>query len=266
MQTFTKSSDNNQGEAAGLTWLAEAEATGGARVPQVMHADTSRLEIEYIHSVKPSVSGARKFGEALAHTHALGASWWGSPPAHWQGPAHVGNSRTPLVLVEAAAPDSWGEFYATCRIEHYARQLRARGVIGTSEAAVFDELCHRLRNGDFEHHQPELVREAGKNVARVHGDLWAGNAIYDGGSTGAALIDPMAHGGHAETDLAALAVFGFPYLEEIYRGYDDASPLAEGWQQRIPLHQLGMIIMHAHLFEGSYTDQAVAMAQQFLQS
>lgn len=70
MQTFTKSSDNNQGEAAGLTWLAEAEATGGARVPQVMHADTSRLEIEYIHSVKPSVSGARKFGEALAHACA----------------------------------------------------------------------------------------------------------------------------------------------------------------------------------------------------
>ena len=66
------------------------------------------------------------------------------------------------------------------------------------------------------------------DVARLHGDMWAGNVLDRGGPTGAALIDPMAHGGHAETDPAALAVFGFPYLEEVYAGYDEPHPWPMG--------------------------------------
>lgn len=45
------------------------------------------------------------------------------------------------------------------------------------------------------------------------------------------LIDPMAQGAHAETDLAALGVFGQRYLDRIYAAYHEVSPLVE-WLAR----------------------------------
>ena len=40
------------------------------------------------------------------------------------------------------------------------------------------------------------------------------------------LIDPAAHGGHRETDLAMLALFGCPHLARVLAAYDDAEALA----------------------------------------
>lgn len=81
----------------------------------------------------------------------------------------------------------------------------------------------RVGRGELDHDQPALVRAGGHAVARLHGDLWTGNAFWArvedgalrvGGDAGAdvggnlaarggdsrvVLIDPMAYGGHAET-------------------------------------------------------------------
>ncbi|MFT0848257.1 fructosamine kinase family protein [Actinomycetaceae bacterium L2_0104] len=263
-RTFVKSGTNPRGEAAGLAWLARAESSGGARVARVIDVQEDRLEIVYVDEAAASAARARMFGRALAHTHAAGAPWWGCPPEGWQGPAWVGNSRTPLVLESEQAPVSWGEFYAAYRIEEFARRLRESGVIEEGSSGIFARLAERLRDGDFDSPQPALVGEAGHAVARVHGDMWAGNVLYDGSATGATLIDPMAHGGHAETDLATLSVFGFPYLDQVYAGYDEESPLADGWRERIELHQLGIVIMHADLFGGSYVASSVDLARRYL--
>ncbi|KAB1644896.1 fructosamine kinase family protein [Gulosibacter chungangensis] len=262
--TFKKSPGNPRGEAAGLRWLAAGEARGGAHVAEVISVTDRVLEIEYLPSTRPTAEAARAFGGALAVTHAAGASWWGCPPDGWVGGANVGNSRTPLVLDEAQAAASWGEFYARSRILEFADRLRESGSITTAEYGVFAELAERLRAGDFDVPQPSLVRAAGFEVARVHGDMWSGNVLYDGGATGASLIDPMAHGGHAETDLGTLAVFGFPYLDEVYRGYHAASPFAPGWEDRIALHKLGILIMHADLFGGGYIGESLRIAKSYL--
>jgi len=66
------------------------------------------------------------------------------------------------------------------------------------------------------------------------------------------LIDPAAHGGHRETDLAMLALFGAPHLDDIVAGYDDARPLRAGWRDRIPLHQLHPLAVHAAGYGPSY--------------
>ena len=81
---------------------------------------------------------------------------------------------------------------------------------------------------------------------------------------GGVLIDPVAHGGHAETDLATLTVFRAPYVEEIYAGYNAVSPLAPGWQHRIGLHSLPILILHAALFGGSYGAETLAAARPYL--
>ena len=64
--------------------------------------------------------------------------------------------------------------------------------------------------------------------ARLHGDLWSGNVLW--APDGAWLIDPAAHGGHRETDLAMLALFGCPHLDVVLAAYDEAAPLADGWR------------------------------------
>ena len=82
--------------------------------------------------------------------------------------------------------------------------------------------------------------------SRIHGDLWSGNVLWSGGSGW--LIDPAAHGGHRETDLAMLALFGAPYLDRILGAYASQAPLAPGWRQRVPLHQLHPLLVHVVLF------------------
>ena len=73
----------------------------------------------------------------------------------------------------------------------------------------------------------------------------------------------MAYGGHAETDLAMLALFGYPYLDEVVAGYDEASPLADGWQERVGLHQLAPLLLHCVLFGGGYLEETVQMARRY---
>ena len=99
--------------------------------------------------------------------------------------------------------------------------------------------------------------------ARLHGDLWTGNVLW--GQDGRAwLVDPAAHGGHRETDLAMLALFGLPHLPRVLDAYDEAAPLAEGWQDRAGVHQLFPLLVHACLFGGGYGARAAAVAARYV--
>jgi fructosamine-3-kinase len=100
--------------------------------------------------------------------------------------------------------------------------------------------------------------------SRIHGDCWAGNVLWSHGRGW--LIDPAAHGGHRETDLAMLALFGAPDLDRILAGYDDAVPLAAGWRSRVPLHQLHPLLVHACLFGASYRGAVCSASRAALAS
>jgi fructosamine-3-kinase len=76
------------------------------------------------------------------------------------------------------------------------------------------------------------------------------------------VIDPAAHGGHRETDLAMLALFGAPQLETILAAYDEAAPLANGWRDRVELHQLFPLLVHTVLFGGGYGAQALRACER----
>ena len=98
--------------------------------------------------------------------------------------------------------------------------------------------------------------------ARIHGDCWSGNVAWAQGK--AYLLDPAAHGGHRETDLAMLALFGAPYLDQILGAYADEFPLASGWRARVPLHQLHPLLVHVCLFGGGYRGAALDAARAAL--
>jgi fructosamine-3-kinase len=265
METFRKS-DPRPGriayEVAGLAWLADAPRGAAPVVPVLRCGDEGGagwLEEPRLPETHPDARAAEDFGRALARTHAAGASHLGAPPPGTPaGGGWMGLARLPLPPTPAESTASWGAFYARDRIGPY---LDAPAFT-EDERALLARLCDKLAGGVYDHGQPELVRRSGQPAARTHGDLWSGNILWT--PSGVTLIDPAAQGGHAEEDLAALAVFGCPHLERIWAAYDEASPLAEGWRERIGLHQLHMLMVHCQLFGRGYVPDTLAIARRWL--
>lgn len=63
-----------------------------------------------------------------------------------------------------------------------------------------------------------------------------------------------------------LALFGCPHLHTVLAAYDEAAPLAAGWRDRVPLHQLFPLLVHVVLFGGGYAAQAVDAARAALRA
>ncbi len=226
-------------EAAGLRWL---DVPGGPRVVQVRDVGPEHLALERVRPTGATPSTARAFGRGLAALHAAGAPAFGALPPG-AGTGFFGPLDDPLPMV-AGAWDDWPTFYAEARLRPVVEQGRARGALTADDQAAVEAVCARLA---------DLAGPACDEApARVHGDLWSGNVLW---CPEAVLIDPAAHGGHREADLAMLALFGAPYLEEIVAGYAEARPLAPGWQGRAGLHQLYPLAVHAVLFGGGYVDR-----------
>lgn len=241
-------------EAAGLRWLAEVD--DGVRVARVVTAEPGLLELERIPTGRPGPDAARAFGAALARLHAAGAPAFGHVPG--EVPLFMGRIAR---QAPTPAPERWGELYARERVLPYLRRAVEQGLIGGAGQRTIEAVVARLLDGELDHDQPALV---GAGAARLHGDLWNGNVLWDPRADHeAVLIDPTAHGGHAETDLAMLALFGAPHLDQVLLGYDEASPLADGWRQRVDLHQLNPLLVHTVLFGGSYADAAVTAATPY---
>jgi fructosamine-3-kinase len=152
-----------------------------------------------------------------------------------------------------AARDRWGSFYANERLAPMA-DLAATRLDSTARDAV-DAVIARCDAGDFDDGDPP---------ARLHGDLWSGNVMWT--SAGAVLIDPAAHGGHRETDLAMLALFGCPHFGAVIEGYQGQRPLRDGWRGRVGLHQIYPLLAHVVLFGGGYAGQTLAAATRALRT
>lgn len=243
-----------EAEAAGLRWLADAEAEGGARIARVLSVRPRTIELEQIAETTATVEAADAFGAALARTHAAGAAAFGSPPAGYTGPSFIG--RRPLTT---ARQTRWGRFYARDRVLPYLAVAVEAGTVTEHEARVIRAACDRIANGDFDDLEPP---------ARLHGDLWNGNVLWAAGpdgEVGAVLIDPAAHGGHRETDLAMLALFGCPFLERVLASYDRTAPLRDGWRDRVPVHQLHPLAVHAAGHGRSYGVALTEAAERTLE-
>ncbi|CAL9631338.1 fructosamine kinase family protein [Streptomyces sp. enrichment culture] len=229
-------------EAAGLRWLA---AAGTVRVPAVHGHEAGRLVVDRVPRGGPEREAAVRFGRELAGLHATGAPAFGAPPPGGPVEAFIG-----LAPMRNVTGGDWPAWYAEHRVLPYLRRAVDDGVVGAGEAGVVERVCERL---------PELSGPA-EPPARLHGDLWNGNVLW-GADGQVRLIDPAAHGGHRETDLAMLALFGCPCLRAVLDGYRQAAPLAGGWEERVGVHQLFPLLVHAVLFGRGYAEQALAVAR-----
>ncbi|MEZ3156350.1 fructosamine kinase family protein [Microbacterium sp. BWR-S6Y] len=232
-------------EAAGLGWLAEAR---GARIARVIDTGALEIVLERVAEVRPTIEAAEAFGAALAVTHAAGAEAFGAAPPGWEGDIFIGRRAQPAV-----PRATWGAFYAAQRVEPFVPIAVAAGNLSASGAELVRRVCALIADGVFDDDE---------SPARLHGDLWAGNVLWS--PEGVVLIDPAAHGGHRETDLAMLALFGCPFLERILAAYDAAKPLRAGWRERVPLHQLHPLAVHAAGHGPSYGHALVDAAERTL--
>ncbi len=225
-------------EAAGLRWLGERAA-----VPGVVAVTESMLLLTWIEAGPPTAAAAEELGRALARMHAGGADSFGGPWTGWIGPLALDNRPA----------TSWPEFYARQRVLPFVRLAVDAERMTVADAAIIERAMDRL---------PQLGVPA-EPPSRLHGDLWSGNVLWS--ATGPAyLVDPAAHGGHREADLAMLDLFGLPHLDRVLSAYDEQRPLASGWRERVGLHQLHPLAVHAALFGAGYGARAAAVAGQYV--
>ncbi|WP_010523977.1 fructosamine kinase family protein [Nesterenkonia sp. F] len=264
-------------EAAGLRWLAEPVQSGGAAVVQVRAAAPGMLELEEIVEARPDPEAAEAFGAALAITHRSLAEQGQTPPfgalpaEHPEGVAPFFGPAEDLRDVGAGTHDSWGAFHAAERIDPLLAELDvAPWAADVESRTLLQRVRDRIASGALDDDEPP---------ARIHGDLWAGNVLWraaprGGGVSGASgtgpggveavLIDPAAHAGHREADLAMLQLFGLPHLDRVMQGYQRTAPLRDGVEGRVPLHQLFPLLAHWALFGPGYAAPTLRAAESVL--
>jgi fructosamine-3-kinase len=218
-------------EAAGLGWVA----AGPLRVPAVIEAGRDYLVLEWLElEGRPDVAA---LGRGLAALHRLGAPSFGLARANYLA-----------TLPQDNAPEGdWPTFY----VERRLRRLC------TVAGLTVDRELDRLRGHADLFGPPEPP-------ARLHGDLWWGNVgALDGGVP--VVFDPAVYGGHREIDLAMLALFG-ELPRALVAAYDEVYPLAEGWRDRLALHQLYPLAAHACLFGGGYGRRVISVLREYVGS
>jgi len=150
------------------------------------------------------------------------------------------------------AEEPWPRWYARQRLLPYVRRAYDAGELALEDVRLLEQAASRAG----------ALAGPAESPSRIHGDCWSGNLLWSGGRGW--LVDPAAHGGHRESDLAMLALFGAPYLDRILAAYQETAPLAASWQTRVPLHQLHPLLVHVCLFGAGYRVAALDAARAVL--
>lgn len=234
-------------EAAGLRWLG---AAGAAPVPEVLAVGDDGIALEWVEPGRPTRDAAAGLGRALAALHASGAQTFGA-----DHPGYIGS-----LPMDNSPADDWPTFYAEHRLAPHLRLAVDRRALSDDDRRAVEQVAE----------QCAVLAGPSEPPARIHGDLWSGNLHWSAEGP-CWLIDPAAYGGHRETDLAMLALFGAPHLDSLLAAYAEAAsdlgrPLADGWQERVPLHQLFPLLVHAALFGSVYGMQAGEAARRMLRT
>lgn len=225
-------------EATGLSWLREP---GVVAVPEVIAVSDAAagspafLVLEWIQEGRPDAATDEHLGRALAALHDAGAPCFGREDRRTTGSRGLPN--------EPHA--TWAGFYAECRLLPLARLAATARALPERAIAQLERLAGSLERLDD-----------GEPPSRLHGDLWAGNRLVDADGR-SWLIDPAAHGGHREFDLAMMRLFG-GFSPACFRAYEEVHPLRPGWEDRVALHQIAPLVVHAIKFGGGYVGGAAA--------
>lgn len=201
--------------------MLEAMRATGAPVPRVIHSAGELLLIEFVEARgRAGPEDWRDLARVLERLHAPAERRYG-----WPSDYHFG----PVAILDGES-DSWTRFWGENRLAAHAPYL------DPVTAARIEALAAKL--GDLIPDDPP--------PSLLHGDLWGGNILFDGGRV-VGLIDPASYYGHREVDIAMLTLFDHP-PQEFFAGLS----LAAGWRERLPVYGLWPLLVHLRLFGESY--------------
>ena len=225
-------------EAEGLAALAGA--AGGPAVPGVYLVGPDFILLQDLRPAPPAPDYWPAFGRQLAALHRTPGARYGFARDNYCGETPQPNPWT----------ESGHEFFAEHRLRHQARLARDRERPDAPDLRRIERLCARL---------PDLVPP--QSPALIHGDLWRGNALA-GPRGEPALIDPAAHFGWAEAELAMTFLFGgFP--RAFYDAYAASYPLAPGWRGRTDIYNLYHLLNHLNVFGAGYLGQVQDILRRY---
>lgn len=220
-----------EAEARGLRWLAEA---GALRTPMVLAVSSRALVLEYIESGGRTPQFDEAFGRGLAELHGC------TPPSFgWDVPGVIAS-----LPQDNTAEEDWATFLGRRRLAPLVRDCVSRGRLPPDAEGELEALLRVL---------PERLGPE-EPPARLHGDLWSGNAMASVHGE-PVIYDPAPYGGHREVDLAMMKLFG-GFSPRTFAAYEDVAPLAPGHEERVELMQLYPVLVHVALFGGHYAASA----------
>jgi len=217
-------------EASGLNKLREFCTL---KIPQVIkHGscnDQQYLILEWLEKGTPKKDMWENFGKGIAIMHKQPQEYFGLNEGNYIGSLSQNNDPR----------NDWYSFYTECRIRPLVKRLFDAGDFSATNIRDADFFCNNLTT--------ILPIEA---PSFLHGDLWAGNYMIT--SSGyATIFDPAVYCGHREMDIGMTKLFG-GFDQRFYDTYNEAYPLENGWEKRLPITQLYPLLVHAVLFSGHY--------------
>lgn len=222
-------------EAEGLELLQAAVSKiscPSVAVPEVISVSSEELILPEIHASTATPTLMAALGEGLARLHQLPQRQYGFSHDNYIGLSPQKNRWS----------DNWGEFFLHDRLGYQVSRIK-----------------NALVRKEFEQ---VLARKGGALVAflnryceqpsLLHGDLWAGNALFD--EQKAWLIDPAVYYGDREADLAMTEFFG-GFSVDFYRAYDQVWPRGAAYKVKKDIYNLYHALNHYNLFGGGYLGQ-----------
>ncbi|WP_262693809.1 fructosamine kinase family protein [Kordiimonas aquimaris] len=209
-------------------------------VPDVLFQTKGVLIISHIENTGMSTTAEAAEGAAI-HISALHASQPKGKKTHYGlnkdtfiGPLPQQNQPT----------DNWVDFFRDRRLMAMATSCLRTQRMPPETMKRIENLSERL--SDLIPAQP--------TPSLLHGDLWAGNMLFNDDKV-AGFIDPAISYGHHEMDLAFIALMGGLH-ENFFSAYSTQSFIDKGFHsQRCAVYQLWPLLVHLRIFGGSYLDQ-----------
>lgn len=230
-----------EAEAMGLILLA---ATATIRTPTVIGSGETEaggfLLLEYIETSYRPTGFWEKFGTDLAELHRHSATAFGLGHDNFIGNLPQSNCQH----------DDWPDLYVNERLMPQLEIAKQQEQLQSADFQDFENLFRRI---------PDLCPT--EPPALIHGDLWSGNFLCNANGQ-PVLIDPATSYSHREMDLAMSRLFG-GFDRSFYRSYEEAWPLAAGFEKRLPVYQLYYLLVHVNLFGGGYVGQVRSILNEF---
>ena len=140
--------------------------------------------------------------------------------------------------------DSWVVFFREKRLNSIFELINNDDPMTNNINQKIEKLLKNIHNFIPNNPIPRLL----------HGDLWAGNILYNNGKL-VGLIDPGIFFGHNELEIAYLTWFNF-VNEEFLKIYSNIIPIERDYFEYEPIYQLYYCLLNVYLWDRIYIRDA----------